>query len=70
MVKHNGKNPKAHTNNQWEKGKAPAEDRPGGFKMPRFDAHGDTIPIKQWSEGKFDKANADLERRRAANTVR
>ena len=57
-------------NNQWEKGSAPPEDRPGGFKMPRLTAEGDRIPIKQWTEGKFDKAVKNLERTRHANTVR
>lgn len=71
MVRHNGKAPaKKELGNQWEKGRAPPEERPGGFKMPRLNATGDTIPIKQWTEGKFDKAKNDLERNRALNTKR
>lgn len=38
--------------------------------MPRLNATGDTIPIKQWTEGKFDKAKNNLERNRALNTER
>ena len=73
MVRHNDRVPKASSRelgNQWEKGRAPPEDRPGGFKMPRLNATGDTIPIKQWSEGKFDKAQKNLETQRHNNTVR
>jgi len=73
MVRHNQKSTSAskreHGNN-WEKGRAPPEDRPGGFKMPRLTAEGDTIPIKKWSEGSFDKAQKNLEKQRANNTVR
>lgn len=73
MVRHNNKVSKAGSremNNQWEKGSAPPEDRPGGFKMPRLTAEGDRIPIKSWTEGKFDKATKTLERNRALNTER
>ena len=73
MVRHNDKVPRASSRelgNQWEKGRAPPEDRPGGFKMPRLNATGDPIPIKQWTEGKFDKAKKDLERNRTLNTTR
>jgi hypothetical protein len=71
MVRHNRKaGAKKELGNNWEKGRAPPEDRPGGFKMPRLNATGDTIPIKQWTEGKFDKAQKDLERSRALNTER
>ena len=38
--------------------------------MPRLTAEGDTIPIKKWSEGSFDKAQKNLEKQRANNTVR
>ena len=73
MARQNTKAPAAGSkpyNNQWEKGKAPPEDRPGGFKMPRLNATGDPIPIKQWTEGKFDKAKKNLERQRSLNTTR
>ena len=71
MVRHNRKTPaRKPLNNNWEKGSAPPEDRPGGFKMPRLTAEGDRIPIKQWTEGTFDKAVKNLERTRALNTSR
>lgn len=34
----------------WEKGMAPAEDRPGGFKMPILNEKGGRMRIKEYTE--------------------
>ena len=64
MVRHNRKPPSPHRYNQWEKGKA-GEHRADGTWMPYLDKHGSQIPIKTFSEGKFDKAKERLDQRRA-----
>lgn len=45
-TRHNRKPPKAHTNNQWEKGIS-GENRGHGTFMPYLGADGKPLPIKQ-----------------------
>ena len=69
MVKHNGKPPAAHRYNQWEKGVA-GEHRADGSFMPKLDKNGSVIPIKKYTEGKFNKAEAQVRQSQAQRTSR